>query len=474
LADDIELCAIQFPGRHERAHEACISSVDALVAELVPALIPYLDRPFAVFGHCMGAIVMFETLRVLARQHGLHATQVFAAGAPPPHRYLAPRVTSGSQSEFKDVLSFIGFARPELLDDPEAERTLLAPVRNDFDAAESYRYVEAEQLSAPILTFAGREDPFAPPSIVREWGRHTSGACSEVSLPGEHYFIVPERVPMLRIMNVELLLRLASISGVEAQVRSLHELPRRATTRARMRLFCFPGIGGDLAHFQALAAAVRSDIEVCGIELPGRGTMSSELPLGRVDELVARIVPALRGFLDLPYAFVGLNIGSAIMTEVARSLRGRGLPLPRQLFVGAAMAPQDCYLAPLHHLPGARLFETLQSFGLTLSQGQGVERILRADCAAAASYGYVEDAPLELPIAVFVGDRDRFIPRGSLSGWARHSTFPLTVTECQAGHDVLHGEALHVVLDAIHSSCPVEQPRNVGREYRAMLSESAE
>src|SRR5208337_878151 len=72
LPRDIEVCPIQLPGRGTRLTEPPFTKLSCLVEALTRALIPLLDRPFAFFGHSLGALIGFELARQIRRQHGLH------------------------------------------------------------------------------------------------------------------------------------------------------------------------------------------------------------------------------------------------------------------------------------------------------------------------------------------------------------------------------------------------------------------
>src|SRR5215813_8499488 len=65
--DDIEVCAVELPGRNTRSQEPPICRAGPLAAQIVRDLAPYLDLPFAVFGHSLGAILAFELARALRR-----------------------------------------------------------------------------------------------------------------------------------------------------------------------------------------------------------------------------------------------------------------------------------------------------------------------------------------------------------------------------------------------------------------------
>src|SRR5579863_10285259 len=66
LGPGIQVAAAALPGREARSAEAPIDSFDALVDALAAALRPHLSgRPFAFFGHSMGAPLAFELARRL-------------------------------------------------------------------------------------------------------------------------------------------------------------------------------------------------------------------------------------------------------------------------------------------------------------------------------------------------------------------------------------------------------------------------
>ena len=54
LTADVELVAVDPPGRANRIHEAPIDNLEDFLAALVPAMTPFLDKPSAFFGHCLG------------------------------------------------------------------------------------------------------------------------------------------------------------------------------------------------------------------------------------------------------------------------------------------------------------------------------------------------------------------------------------------------------------------------------------
>src|SRR5579859_4348934 len=84
--DTIEVCPVQLPGRENRLVETPLTSLPELLPTLGDALLPFLDRPFALFGHSMGALICFELARYLRREYCLSPHHFFASGSRGPQQ----------------------------------------------------------------------------------------------------------------------------------------------------------------------------------------------------------------------------------------------------------------------------------------------------------------------------------------------------------------------------------------------------
>src|SRR5450759_4546174 len=65
LPAEVEVCPVEFPGRGTRLMETPFTQLSPLVQALAQALVPLMDKPFAFFGHSLGALVGFELARQL-------------------------------------------------------------------------------------------------------------------------------------------------------------------------------------------------------------------------------------------------------------------------------------------------------------------------------------------------------------------------------------------------------------------------
>lgn len=65
LLPNVEMLAVQYPGRQDRRSEKCLDSVQGLAVAIAGQLRRRTDLPLALFGHSLGATVAFEVARLL-------------------------------------------------------------------------------------------------------------------------------------------------------------------------------------------------------------------------------------------------------------------------------------------------------------------------------------------------------------------------------------------------------------------------
>ncbi|MEO3777225.1 beta-ketoacyl synthase N-terminal-like domain-containing protein [Micromonospora sp. B11E3] len=202
-------------------------------------------------------------------------------------------------------------------------------------------------------------------------------------------------------------------------------LRRTPDPAARLRLFCLPYAGGSASLFRDWADELPAGVDVCPIELPGRQQRHREPAFTQMSALARTLAGVLRPHLDLPYAFFGHSMGGLIAFELTRQLRREGLPGPAHLYVSAARAPHLPDLEPpLHRLPEARLIEKLRAMNGTpeemLRDPDAIALylpVLRADFAMVETRIHHTEAPLDVPLTVFGGERDDKVTRDALAAW---------------------------------------------------------
>ncbi len=196
-----DVLAVQYPGRQDRWCDPLIDNMSDLADAATDALRPWLDRPFALFGHSMGASLAFEVAGRLTRD-GSVPTHLFASGrrAPSCHRD-GEHIHLKSDDAIVAELAAISGTDPSVLAEPELLAMVLPGVRNDFRVAETYRSTGAPPLTCPITVLIGDEDPRVSFDEAQAWRAHTTGAFDVRIFPGGHFYLVDNRNGVLEVLS---------------------------------------------------------------------------------------------------------------------------------------------------------------------------------------------------------------------------------------------------------------------------------
>lgn len=201
----VEVCPIELPGRGARLMETPFARLDPLVFSLAEAILPKLTKPFAFFGHSMGALVCFELARLLRRDYGLSPVHLFVSG----HR--APQLPDPDlpihalpEQAFLEELRRYNGTPEEVLDNAEFMQLFLPILRADFAAIENYVYVPAPALDCPIDAFGGLQDWKASCDELEPWKEQTNATFSLQMLPGDHFFLHSARSLLLELLSRKL------------------------------------------------------------------------------------------------------------------------------------------------------------------------------------------------------------------------------------------------------------------------------
>jgi len=192
LPPSIEGLAVQYPGRQDRRTEACVNDLHVLAEMAYDALLPWLDRPFAVFGHSMGASLGFEVARRLEAA-GRPPVALFVSGRRAPSRFRGEQTYRLADRELIRSLQRLQGTDARLFEDEEIVQMILPALRGDYTAAETYQVRPGPPLQAPIVVLTGRQDDQVTPEEAQAWQQHTTSAFRVRTFEGGHFFLA-ERV----------------------------------------------------------------------------------------------------------------------------------------------------------------------------------------------------------------------------------------------------------------------------------------
>ncbi|HVB29716.1 MAG TPA: alpha/beta fold hydrolase [Terriglobia bacterium] len=221
---------------------------------------------------------------------------------------------------------------------------------------------------------------------------------------------------------------------------------RKPNPQARLRLFCFPYAGSGAAIFRTWSEGLPSDVEVCPVQFPGRGTRLMETPFTQISPPVEALAQALAPLLGKPFAFFGHSLGALVGFELARQLRRQSGVQPVRLFVSADRAPQIPHRGrPIHALPEEEFLGELRRLnGIPKKVLEDVELmrimlpVLRADFAVYETYAYSTEPPLNCPISTFGGLQDHRVSRGDLEAWRDQTSVSFSLRMFPGDHFFLN------------------------------------
>ncbi|MFJ1844554.1 MULTISPECIES: thioesterase II family protein [unclassified Streptomyces] len=190
LPDDVELLAVQYPGRQDRFREPCVDSMGPMAAGIAAALAPSLERPLAFFGHSMGAAVAYEVALRLERVHGTAPVHLFVSGRSAPSR---PRHTRELHRLDDDLLleelTALGGMDEGVLADPGLKAVVLPALRADVRLVETYRAEPGRRTGSPLTAYCGDADARVTAADLLAWSEHTTADFASRLFAGGHFYL---------------------------------------------------------------------------------------------------------------------------------------------------------------------------------------------------------------------------------------------------------------------------------------------
>lgn len=208
LAPDIEVCSIVLPGRESRLHELPYVRMEQVVGPLFEALRPHLDRPYALFGHSMGAVVAYEVARRCQLEGSPTPQRLFVSARRAPHLpSRRPSYADLDDDEFLAVVARLNGTPAEVLAQGDLLNLFLPGLRADFELNDGYVPLPGQRLHCPVSAFAGDADPEVDPSELAAWAQVTSGPFRSEIFPGDHFYLKAGPAALFRAIRADLELR---------------------------------------------------------------------------------------------------------------------------------------------------------------------------------------------------------------------------------------------------------------------------
>ena len=193
----MEVHTVCYPGRAARIGDPPPTDLTAMAEEIAAAVESLTgdDLPVALFGHSMGAVVAFESARLL-QARGIGPSHLYASGSRSPH---FSRVRPGTSADVYDdpdavtaQLLALGGTDAELLADAAFRDLVLPYVLGDFRMFDAYEYRPDPQLTCPVTAIVGDADPQVSTVQSAAWREVTDGPFRHLTVPGDHFYLAHE------------------------------------------------------------------------------------------------------------------------------------------------------------------------------------------------------------------------------------------------------------------------------------------
>lgn len=201
LPADVSLVTIRLPGREARLDEPAHLDMAGFVRDLLPVLQGLAGRPYALFGHSMGALMAYELMRRWPADTR-PPVAVFLSAHRPPHLDLGrPPIYDHPKQAFLKAVREMGGLPDEVWSHPEFLDLVEPTMRADFTLCETFpRGPEVHRdvrLDMPVLVFGGRQDRTAEPSALERWTDLCADHRGLTIWPGGHFYLREHRVDLL-------------------------------------------------------------------------------------------------------------------------------------------------------------------------------------------------------------------------------------------------------------------------------------
>jgi medium-chain acyl-[acyl-carrier-protein] hydrolase len=205
LAPEVEVWTATLPGRAARSEEAFAASWEDVVEGLAAALSEQQagdDRPQAILGHSLGAILAFEVARALERRPGSRTSHLFVSGCRSPQRIGSRwQIPDDDQRLVSEIDLRFGAVPAAVRAEPELLRRFVPVLRADLGLAASYAFRPGDRLRCPITAICGLEDRTASAVEIAHWEPHTAAGFEAVTMPGAHFFLHQELPAMADLVK---------------------------------------------------------------------------------------------------------------------------------------------------------------------------------------------------------------------------------------------------------------------------------
>ena len=166
--DSVEFVPVELPGRETRLREPAAETFQDLAKAMIDAVGPYLDVPFAFFGHCWAALAAYEVTVQLHRAGSPMAARLFVSSQVAPQHGPVGRLLGMDDAEMAadleaTIRALGGQPHPDLV------AIYVDVLRADVAVGRRYVVPDPLRLSCPITAIGWTDDTEVHPGQMTGW-----------------------------------------------------------------------------------------------------------------------------------------------------------------------------------------------------------------------------------------------------------------------------------------------------------------
>lgn len=200
LPRDVELLLVHLPGRGARQDEDLIDDAKTLICNMVDEMHGYLDKPYVLFGHSMGALLAYIMAEEICQREMKAPDCIFISSLKVPDKLKGKEgcfagiidnracLYELDDEELKEKLAQLGGAPAVVLNDKDFIKTILPVFRNDLRLCETYAPQTKTVLPIPFELYGGNNDKLVSKSELEEWKQYTSKEANVTTFLGGHFY----------------------------------------------------------------------------------------------------------------------------------------------------------------------------------------------------------------------------------------------------------------------------------------------
>jgi medium-chain acyl-[acyl-carrier-protein] hydrolase len=201
----VEAFAISLPGRATRLREPLIDNVPELIRQLLAhAGHLFEEKPFLLFGHSFGTLVVYHLSRELKRLGKRTPQHILISSRPHPGHLYSEYKHTLTDAKLKLVLKEFAGTPQQILDSDDFMAMSLPILRADWKANDTYsvEYPLKEEDMAlcgiPMTLYWAMNDLPEIVQFAHLWEKYTTGKVTKRIMPGDHFWLqTPENLAEL-------------------------------------------------------------------------------------------------------------------------------------------------------------------------------------------------------------------------------------------------------------------------------------